>query len=659
MITKKEAIALKKRLSQWSKEYYTTDNSSISDSKYDNELKLLIEYENLNPDFITKDSPTQKIGSPISKGFNKFVHLSKMFSLSNAFNKEDLLDFDKRIKKITGKSKQNQYICELKIDGVSISVHYENGILKNAVTRGDGIQGENITKNILQIKDIPNTIPYKNKLEVRGEIFLKKSEFNILNLKEKRFANPRNAAAGTIRQHDSRIVSKRNLSSYFYSITNIEQHKIYTQSDILNFLKDNKFNVNKEYKVFNNMLELTNNIDKFETSRDGFDYEIDGVVVKINDVNLYDEIGYTSKFPKFMIAYKFQSQIVSTKLISIYPTIGRTGRVTYNAALNPINLMGSVISAATLHNAEYIRNINININDDVNIKKAGDIIPKVISLSKKNNNDIWTESKECPSCKKELIRIPKEVDQYCINKECPAIIKSKLEHFVSRNAMNIEGLGPKLIELLYDANFLNSFSSLYKLKDHYDELIKINNLGEVSINKLLDSIENSKKQNLDKFMFALGIRHLGQKVSKIFASKFLSIKTIRNLNYEDIIDIHDIGAVVSDSLVKYFNSKENNEILDELISLGVNIFYNSKNTKNYLNNMIFVITGKLKNSREYYSNIIYDNGGKLTNTISKKTNYLLKGEKPGSKINAAKLFNVKIINENEFSELLKGFTNER
>ena len=660
MINKEEAQLLKKNLIKWSKQYHSLDTPSISDGEYDSALHELIQYEKKHPEFIDEDSPTQNIGGPISKKFEKFTHVTKMYSLSNAFNDEDLLNFNKRIQKTLNIDEDIEYVTELKIDGISISLHYDNGKLQHGVTRGDGIIGENITKNILQIKDVPQTIDYKKNIEVRGEIFLPKDVFKELNKNGSNFANPRNAAAGTIRQLDSRIVGKRNLSTFMYSVTHLDDHGFASQSEVLKFLTNNGFNTNSKIKINKNIQKVITAIREYESNRDHYNYEIDGVVVKVNLTKLYDEIGYTSKFPKYMIAYKLKAELAQTELLDIFATVGRTGRITYNAKLAPIKLMGTTITAATLHNANYIRTLNLNVGDRVNIKKAGDIIPKVLSIVEKKNTNIWKENNECPICSSSLQRINNEVDQYCVNAECPAIIKAKLTHFTSRGAMNIDGLGPEVVATLYAKGFLTSLCSIYRLKDSYDQIIELENFGVKSVKKLLSSIEKSKNNPLHKFIFGLGIRHIGIKISKLISKTFHSISDIRNVKLSEFSQMRDIGEVLMESITFYFANEQNIAMMDEFISLGVNPVAQNKIESNILNNQTFVITGTLKKPRNYYKSLIDANGGNIMTSISARTNYLLIGEKPGSKFAKAKALNVKIVNESEFLNLfqMKGETNE-
>ena len=437
-----------------------------------------------------------------------------------------------------------------------------------------------------------------------------------------------------------------------YSVTKYNEHNLKSQKQILEFLKKNKFNINPEYKINKNINEVIENINEYEKKRYEYEYEIDGIVVKVNMTNLYDEIGYTSKFPKYMIAYKFKAKLAQTKLLEIFPTVGRTGRITYNAKLQKVQLLGTQISAATLHNANYIRMLNLNVNDIVNIKKAGDIIPKVVSIVQKNNNEVWEESTKCPSCSSDLVRLPSEVDQYCINDNCPAIIHAKLIHFTSRLAMNIDGLGPEIISLLRKHGYLKTISSIYNLNNSYNELIKLENLGTKSVTNLLKSIDKSKTNGMDKFIFALGIRHVGYKISKLISKKIKNINDLLIIDWTQFENTRDIGNVVLESLKSYFSNNENIKTIKELIKLGVNPVISTKLKSNILSNTTFVITGTLTKPREFYKNVIESHDGNVMTSVSSKTNYLLTGENPGSKLSKAQELNVKIITENQFNLLI-------
>ena len=642
---------LRDKINKWSIEYYVNDNPSVSDSQFDGAMKELKDLESKYPQFINKDSPTQKVGGFVIDKFSKVKHNFKMLSLDNAFSLDDILYFRKQISKNLGTSNSIELLAEPKIDGLSISIQYKDGILQKAITRGDGTYGEDVTHNVKTIKTLPLYIKYKKPIEIRGEIFVKKSVFNKLN-KDLNFANPRNFAAGTLRQLDSKIVANRNLEIFLYSLPDALNHNLYTLSDVFMFLKSLGFPINNNFKI----LKDSNSIDKYisfiSKLRNNLDYDIDGIVFKVNDIRLYEDIGFTTKFPKFMIAYKFPEETSTTKLINIFPTIGRTGRVTYNAKLETVRLAGSFISAATLHNADYITNLGININDYVIVKKAGDIIPKVLGISKKVNPKKWLEAEYCPSCNGKLIRFENEVDQYCTNNNCIAIIESKLIHFASRKAMNIEGLGIEIIKKLVHNKFIDNFSSIYKLKNKREELIKLDGFNTKSVDNMLNSIERSKDNSMDRFLFGLGIRHIGEKMARDLAKRFYNIKDLFNLEKENLLGIRDFGESAINSLISYFKDQTNMNVILELIDLDLHPKNISNISSKKFLGKTFVITGTLSKPRNYFVNLIESHFGNITTNITSNTDFLILGKSPGSKLDKAKQLNIKILLENEFYKIL-------
>ena len=532
METNKNEVSIKiKKLSEkldfWALEYYKNDNPSVTDAEYDGVYNTLVELEKEFPELALQNSITKRVGSDIDNRFKKVKHNFQMLSLSNAFNEDDIKDFNKKIIKEIGDSKL-KYVTELKIDGLSISIHYKGGKLTQALTRGDGITGEDVTHNVLNIKDVPNEIEYKKDLEVRGEIYIKLDDFE--TLKDKfGFANPRNAAAGSMRQLDANISKERNLSSFIYMIPNPLDHGFKTHKETLEFIKECGFATNDKTVFHNNINSVIEQIEVITNFKENLNYQIDGIVIKVDQVDLYEDIGYTSKFPKYMTAFKFPEELVITELEDIFVTIGRTGRVTYNAKLSPVRLGGTTVTAATLHNSDYINKLGINIGDRVHVKKAGEIIPKVVSVFEKKNNEKWAEATTCPSCKEALSRTEGEVDQYCLNKECDWVKQAKIEHFVSRTAMNIVGVSSEIIRTFIKAGFIKDISDLYKLKEHKEEIIGMPGFKTKSVTKILSSIEESRTQDLDKFIFGLGIRHVGAKNAKIISKRFGSLKVISNL----------------------------------------------------------------------------------------------------------------------------------
>ncbi|WP_338970120.1 NAD-dependent DNA ligase LigA [Spiroplasma endosymbiont of Labia minor] len=650
------------QLKIWSKEYYVNDNPSVEDAEYDALMKKLIELEFLYPDLTQTDSPTQYVGGTVIEKFEKFEHTTPMLSLANAFSKEDLVNFNEQIERNIDKI-NIKYYCELKIDGLSISLHYKNGKLIKGVTRGDGITGEDVTSNVMTIKSIPHVISLKNDIEVRGEIYLSKAEFERINKErikngEAKFANPRNAAAGTLRQLDSKIAASRKLDIWVYYFMNRDSNEIINHAQSLEYMNKIGFKVNPEGMLVNGIDEMWNYIEKQTLKRNSFDYEIDGIVIKVNDFSLYEEIGYTAKTPKWAIAYKFPAEIKQSKLLDIFPTIGRTGRVTYNAKLEPLQLAGTTVRAATLHNAEFIIEKDIRIGAMVKIKKAGDIIPEVISPVKDDNFSklsIWKKALVCPECSNLLEITDGEVDQYCVNIDCPKKIIRSMEHFTSREAMNIEGLSIKNIEKLFAEKFILSVSDLYKLNTMKDKIINLENFGEKSFTNMINAIEISKKNSLEKLIFALGIRHVGKKTAKIICENFNTIENIMNATQIELEQIYDIGIIVAQSIIDWFKIKQNKRLIRELINFGVNMNYNGqKKIENiYITNKTFVITGSLSRPREYFQKIIESHNGKVSGSVSSKTNYVIIGSDAGSKLEKAQKLNIKIITELDFNKLLE------
>ncbi|WP_342252654.1 NAD-dependent DNA ligase LigA [Spiroplasma endosymbiont of Amphibalanus improvisus] len=649
---------LKEKLNYYNYEYYINNNSVVDDFIYDNNLKELIKLEIQYPELKSLDSPSLKVGGGVSDKFNKIKHSSPMLSLANAFNEKDLLNFNDNVVNII-KSNNVEYVCELKIDGVSISLIYENYILKRAVTRGDGLTGEDVTENVRKIKSIPLKINLPSAI-VRGEIYLNKNNFKKLNQiqeenQEPLFANPRNVASGTLRQLDSSVVSKRSLDAFFYYLADARNNNVEKHNDALKLLRDNYFPVNPNNKICKNIHEVITFIKEMTDKRNDLGYEIDGIVIKVNALNYYSEIGNTAKFPKWAIAYKFPAEIVETKLLNIFPTVGRTGKITYNAQLEPVQLAGTTVKAATLHNANFIISRDIRVNDIVYLKKAGDIIPEVISPLLKhriNSSQKFKETLNCPECKSKLERIGSEVDQYCINNLCKRRLLRSIEHFCSRTAMNIEGLSNQLILKFHTNGFLNSIVDIFELKNH-PEIINLDKLGQKSYNNLLTSIEKSKEKSPEYLLFGLGVRYVGLKSARVIIKEVQNLNNLFTIKYDDLINLPDIGSTIANSLLDYFQIESNVKQLKKLIELGLNHKYVNQQVSDLFANKIFVITGTLTQSRDYYVNLIISNGGKISNTISQKTNFLLTGNNPGSKIDKAKKLGVNIIEENYFLEQLK------
>ena len=659
MDIKSRVIELRELLVKYSYEYYHLDNPSVSDQEFDALLHELIKLEEENPNFKTSDSPTMRVGGTVLDKFTKVTHDVPMMSLSNAFNEEDLRSFDEKIIKEVGIV---EYNVELKIDGLAGSLKYENGILVLGATRGNGVVGEDITNNVKTINTIPLKINYKDNLEVRGEIFMSKKSFNKANNEREKqglelFKNPRNSAAGSVRQLDSKVAASRNLDMFIYSLIGPKDHDLDSHTFSLEFAKKLGFKINPLSKLCKNIDEVIDFITEYTGKRNDLGYEIDGIVVKVNDITKYEKIGYTAKSPKWAIAFKFPAEEVITKINSIAFQVGRTGQITPVANLDPVIVQGSTVSRATLHNEDYFVDKDIRESDFVVIKKAGDIIPEVVRVivDRREKNSVKFEMiKKCPVCKSELSRKPGESGHYCANPECDAKKTEGLIHFASRKAMNIEGLGIRIVEQFYNDGFLNSIKDIYLLKDRRDELIVKEGFGIKSIDKLLENIEISKTKNMDKLMFGLGIRHVGEKVSKVVASNFTNMLDMFKLNKDELVDIDEVGEVIAQSLVNYFRNKENIELIMDLSNLGLNMEYKSNVIlRKEFNSKTFVLTGKLEIYKRDEAKVLIESmGGKVSSSVSKKTDYLVAGSDAGSKLTKANSLGVKVLNEQEFKDLL-------
>lgn len=662
---KKEIDELVEKIKQWNYEYYLLDQPSVSDSVYDQHYSKLVALEKKYPQFVKSDSPTKTVGAILTdSSLKKIAHTVPMLSLANAFNQEELTRFDQQIKKITGQTEVN-YVCELKIDGLSITVSYQDGKLKLAATRGDGSLGEDITENLKEIKTVPTVLEdcSVSQLEVRGEVFLSKKDFQTLNQEQKElnlplFANPRNAAAGTLRQLDKTIVAKRKLDAFLYYYVDAFKDGIKTHSQALQQLEKYHFNVNKEWRLCQNIDQVWTYIEKYQAIRNNLPYEIDGIVVKVDDLSLYQTLGNTNKAPRWAIAYKFPAVTTTTRLLAIFPTVGRTGRITYNAKLMPVLLSGSRISYATLHNGDYIFEKDLRIGDLVEIKKAGDIIPEVIRAivsERSNESKKFEKAVHCPKCHSVLEQVDDEVDQYCVNTNCPARILKSLIHFCSRNAMNITGLKDKILARFLSLGWIRDVADIYQLVNYRKEIINLEKFGEKSFNNLVNMIIKSKSNSLERLLFALGIRHVGEKNAEILASNFKNLDSLMAASHQSLAEIRDVGPTIATSVVDYFANTDNQKLIEKLREFKINFNYLDQETKQeqIFANTIFVITGTLSKSRGYFANLLKDYGANVTNTISKNTDYLLAGSSPGSKYEKAKTLNVKIINEEELFALIK------
>ena len=631
-------------------EYYVLDNLSITDQEYDRYMQELIKIESNHPEWSRDDSPTKRVGGEVISEFKKIVHEKPMLSLSNVFNEDEIRLFDERIKK---EVKPN-YVCELKIDGLSVSLLYKKGKLVRGATRGDGVTGEDITHNVKTIKSIPLVINKPIDIEVRGEIYMSKKSFNNLNKKramnnEELLANPRNAAAGSVRQLDSKIAASRNLDCFIYHLPNPSDYGIKTHYEALKFMKDLGFIVNPNIELVDNIEGVLKYIDKWTSNREKLPYEIDGIVIKTNDFKQQELLGFTSKYPKWATAYKFPALEVLTKLKDIKFTVGRTGQVTPNAVLEPVRLMGSVISRATLHNEDYVLAKHIKIGDVVSIRKAGDVIPEVVEVKKDRRNGTEIEFKmihNCPICNSELVK--KDSSYYCINDKCDKIKIENLIHFVSRDAMYIEGFGDNIVEDFYNMGYLKNVVDFYELKQYKEELMELEGFGNKSINNLLSNIEKSKNNSLERLLFGLGIRYVGSKTAKILAKNYLNIDNLIQASYDDLIKVKDIGEVIAKSVVEYFQS--NRQLIEELKKHNINMSYLGKtNVNENFAGKTFVLTGTLSSiTRNEAKEKIEELGGNVSGSVSKKTDYVVVGENPGSKYENALKLGIEILTESEF-----------
>lgn len=653
-----EILALNERLNQWAHEYYVKDMPTVEDAEYDKVYHQLVELEEAFPDLVMSDSITQRIGGEILTGFNKVEHQVPMMSLNNAFNKGDLFDFDKRIKKLT--DKKIQYMVELKIDGLAINLRYENGIFIQGATRGDGIIGEDITQNLKTVKSIPLKLKEPINIEVRGECYMPKKSFIQLNEVreadgENVFANPRNAAAGSLRQLDSKVTAKRNLSTFIYTVADTSSFNFLTQADSLNGLDKIGFKTNHQRQLCHSIEEVWDYIENFLDKRNELDYEIDGIVIKVNNFSAQQDIGFTVKAPRWAIAYKFPAEEAETVIRDIEWTVGRTGVVTPTAVMDPVQLAGTTVSRASLHNVDLIKEKDIRLLDSVMIHKAGDIIPEVtrVLVDKRDESSIPYEfPKNCPACGSELERIESEVALRCMNPMCPAQIKEGLNHFVSRNAMNIDGLGPRVLEQMYDKKIISNVADLYFVTE--EELLTLEKIKEKSANNILTAIQNSKSNSLEKLLFGLGIQHVGAKAAKLIAEKFKDLDSVMDASKEEISEIDTIGPVIADSLEKYFANEEVHELIAELKRAHINLIYLGKTNEDLSNvdspfkDKTIVLTGKLLHfNRNEAKEKIEALGGKVTGSVSKKTDIVVAGEDAGSKLEKALKLEVTVWDEEQ------------
>lgn len=649
---------LKDKLNHHNYMYYVLDRPEISDYEYDMMMRELIKLEEEHPEFKTPDSPTQRIGGEPIKEFEPFTHVVVMQSLANAFTEGELRDFDRRVRSSVG---DVEYVVELKIDGLSVELIYENGIFTIGSTRGDGYVGENVTNNLKTIKSIPLRLKDNLNLIVRGEVFMPRASFEKLNEErelngESLFANPRNAAAGSLRQLNPKITAKRDLDIFVFNLQRIEGVELKTHVEALEFLKEQGFKVSPHLKKCKNIDEVIEDINYIRTIRDSLPYDTDGAVVKVNDLEKREILGSTVKDPRWAIAFKYPAERQKTKVKDIIVQVGRTGALTPTAILEPVKIAGSIVSRATLHNEDYIKEKDIRIGDTVIIQKAGEVIPEVVSVvveDRKGHEKNFFMPDTCPECGATTVRLPGEAVTRCTGLNCPAKLKRGIIHFASKDAMDIDGLGPAVIGQLLDNHLIHNIADLYYLK--YDDLIKLDRMGDKSVKNLLNAIEESKGRDLDRVIFGLGIDLIGSKAASILANHFKTMDSLEEASFDELTNIEEVGPKMADSIIAFFKEKQNREILDKLKKAGVNMVKKeSENTSNIFDGLTFVLTGTLSNyTRDEAKKLIEERGGKVTGSVSKKTNYVVAGTDPGSKLSKAQQLGVKVIDEKEFENMLK------
>ncbi len=651
-------------LNKYNYEYHVLDNPSVPDAEYDALLKELVDLEQTFPELKTSDSPSQRVGGEILDMFSKVQHETPMLSLGNAFNEADLRDFDRKVRQAIGDN--FSYVCELKIDGLAVSLRYVDGLFELGATRGDGTTGEDITANLKTIRSIPLRLNQPVSIEVRGEAFMPKKSFEALNKAkdengEEPFANPRNAAAGSLRQLDPRIAASRNLDIFLYAIGDPGETGVRSHSQGLDLLDELGFKTNKERQRCATIEDVLQYVEGWQDKRPNLPYEIDGIVIKVDSLEQQDELGTTAKSPRWAIAYKFPAEEVVTKLLDIELSIGRTGVLTPTALLAPVKVAGTTVKRASLHNEDLIREKDIKIGDSVVVKKAGDIIPEVVNVlveRRTGEEQDFIMPTECPECGSELVRIEGEVALRCINPKCPAQIREGLIHFVSRNAMNIDGLGERVVSQLFSEKLIEDVADLYKLT--YEQLINLERMGEKSVTNLLNAIAASKSNSLERLLFGLGIRHVGAKAAKTIAMEFSNMDALANASVEDLKAINEIGDKMADSIVAFFEQEEAAELIEELKASGVNMEYTGarpvalEDSDSVFAGKTIVLTGKLEQlSRNEAKEKIELLGGKITGSVSKKTDLVIAGEDAGSKLTKAEQLGIEVWDEDKLLEELK------
>lgn len=650
-------LFLRKELEKYSIEYYVYDNPSVSDQEYDRLMQELMALEEKHPEMYDANSPSQRIIGQVLEGFEKVRHDSQMLSLGNVFNYEEIEEF---VNRIQGSVKDAEFVVECKYDGLAMSLIYENGSFVRAVTRGDGLVGEDVSANIKTIQSIPMHIPERRHVEVRGEVYMPKKSFEELNERQKKnnqalFANPRNAAAGSIRQLDSGVCASRKLDAYWYYFQNAQDFGILTQQEALDRMRSLNFKVNPLYKVCKNTKEIWEFIQSIQEKRNDLPYEIDGMVIKLNSLSDQRTLGSTAKVPRYATAYKFPAERVQTRLLDIVITVGRTGKITPNAVLEPVRIAGTTVSAAQLHNEDMILSKDLRINDIVVVQKAGEIIPEVVSSVKERRDGSqvpYVYPTHCPVCGSRLVRLEGEAAHYCINQDCPARVVESMIHFASRDAMDIDTLGDKKIEQLHEFGFLNSIEDIYFLHEHREELLEKRGYQKKSVDKMLETIETSKKQPLALLLYGLGIRQVGKKAAAILANYFGSMDVLMKADVDTLVSINDIGPITAQSIVEFFKDESNQKLIQTLKEQGLNMIQEKQEIKaSRFTNKTVVLTGTLEHyTRNEAKEILENLGANVSGSVSKKTDYVIYGTAAGSKLAKAQNLGVATMSEEEFVE---------
>lgn len=657
-------LFLRKELEKYSIEYYVYDNPSVSDQEYDRLMQELMALEEKHPEMYDANSPSQRIIGQVLEGFEKVRHDSQMLSLGNVFNYEEIEEF---VTRIQGSVKDAEFVVECKYDGLAMSLIYENGSFVRAVTRGDGLVGEDVSANIKTIQSIPMHIPERRHVEVRGEVYMPKKSFEELNERQKKnnqalFANPRNAAAGSIRQLDSGVCASRKLDAYWYYFQNAQDFGILTQQEALDRMRSLNFKVNPLYKVCKNTKEIWEFIQSIQEKRNDLPYEIDGMVIKLNSLSDQRTLGSTAKVPRYATAYKFPAERVQTRLLDIVITVGRTGKITPNAVLEPVRIAGTTVSAAQLHNEDMILSKDLRINDIVVVQKAGEIIPEVVSSVKERRDGSqvpYVYPTHCPVCGSRLVRLEGEAAHYCINQDCPARVVESMIHFASRDAMDIDTLGDKKIEQLHEFGFLNSIEDIYFLHEHREDLLEKRGYQKKSVDKMLETIETSKKQPLALLLYGLGIRQVGKKAAAILANYFGSMDALMKADVDTLVSINDIGPITAQSIVEFFKDESNQKLIQTLKEQGLNMIQEKQEIKaSRFTNKTVVLTGTLEHyTRNEAKEILENLGANVSGSVSKKTDYVIYGTAAGSKLAKAQNLGVATMSEEEFVEEVENAQN--